>query len=345
MTTVRLIRKRVAPSPCCVRPKLPSTNRAFITAAAAFLLGCAGNAAAQTYPTKPVRVIIPFVAGGPADFLALIVGPKLSEAWGHAVIIDNRGGGSQIIATDIAAKAQPDGHTLLLTSGGFAVNVTLYPKLPYDPLRDFVPVNTIASGPNLVVVHPAVPARSIAELITYARSRPGQLVYASAGSGAPSHLAVELFKAMAKIDMVHVPYKGMAPGMTDLLGGQVQLAFPTISAGITHARAGRLRALAVTTAKRSHAAPEIPTIAEAALPGFEASNWFGIIVQAKTPPAVVRKIHDEIARTLSLPDVRERMLSQGLDPVSTTPEEFATYIKSEISKWAKVIKASGAKAE
>ena len=292
-----------------------------------------------------MRVIIPFVAGGPADFIARLMGPKLSEAWGHPIIIDNRGGGNQIIATEIAAKAQPDGHTLLLISGGFAVNVSLYPKLPYDSLRDFTPVSLIATGPNLVVVHPAVPARSLAELITYARSKPGQLVYASAGSGAPSHLAVELFKTMARIDMVHVPYKGMAPGITDLLGGQVQLAFPTISAGITHARAGRLRALAVTTAKRSPAAPEIPTIAEAALPGFEASNWYGIVVQAKTAPAIVRKIHDEIARAVTMPDIRDRMLNQGLDPVSLTPEEFTAYIKAEIVKWAKVVKASGAKAE
>ncbi|MGZ5141036.1 MAG: tripartite tricarboxylate transporter substrate binding protein [Burkholderiales bacterium] len=320
-------------------------KQASIAVAAAFLFAGTAHVAAQAYPTKPVRVIIPFVAGGPADFIARLVGPKLSEAWGYPVIIDNRGGGNQIIATELAAKAQPGGHTLLLTSGGFAVNVSLYPKLPYDSLRDFTPVSLIATGPNLVVVHPAVPARSLAELITYARSKPGQLVYASAGSGAPSHLAVELFKTMARIDMVHVPYKGMAPGITDLLGGQVQLAFPTISAGITHARAGRLRALAVTTAKRSPAAPEMPTIAEAALPGFEASNWYGVIVQAKTPPQIVRKIHDDIARALTMPDIRDRMLNQGLDPVSMTPEEFTAYIKAEIVKWAKVVKASGAKAE
>ncbi|MGZ5161985.1 MAG: tripartite tricarboxylate transporter substrate binding protein [Burkholderiales bacterium] len=320
-------------------------KQASIAVAAAFLFAGTAHVAAQAYPTKPVRVIIPFVAGGPADFIARLVGPKLSEAWGYPVIIDNRGGGNQIIATELAAKAQPGGHTLLLTSGGFAVNVSLYPKLPYDSLRDFTPVSLIATGPNLVVVHPAVPARSLAELITYARSKPGQLVYASAGSGAPSHLAVELFKTMARIDMVHVPYKGMAPGITDLLGGQVQLAFPTISAGITHARAGRLRALAVTTAKRSPAAPEMPTIAEAALPGFEASNWYGVIVQAKTPPQIVRKIHDDIARALTMPDIRDRMLNQGLDPVSMTPEEFTAYIKAEIVKLAKVVKASGAKAE
>jgi tripartite-type tricarboxylate transporter receptor subunit TctC len=292
-----------------------------------------------------VRVIVPFVAGGPADFLARLIGPKLSEAWGHTVVVDNRGGGNQIIATELAAKAQPDGHTLLLTSGGFAVNVSLYPKLPYDPVRDFAPVSLVAAGPNLVVVNPAVPARTLGELIAHARAKPGQLTYASAGTGAPSHLTVELFKTLARIDVVHVPHKGMAPGITDLLGGQVQVAFPTISAGITHARAGRLRALAVTTAKRSPAAPEVPTISEAALPGYEASNWYGVIVRSKTPPALVRKISEDIARSLAVPEIRERMLSQGLDPVSNTPEQFAHHMRSEIAKWAQVVKAAGVKAE
>ena len=314
-------------------------------AAAALLLLYAGAAGAQTYPVRPVRVIVPFVAGGPADFLARLIGPKLSEFWGHPVVVDNRGGGNQIIATELAAKAPSDGHTLLLTSGGFAVNVSLYPRLPYDPLRDFATVSLIAAGPNLVVVNPALPARTLAELIAHARAKPGQLTYASAGTGAPSHLAVELFKTLAKIDMVHVPYKGMAPGITDLLGGQVQVAFPTISAGITHARAGRLRALAVTTAKRSPAAPEIPTISEAALPGYEASNWYGMIVQSRTPPALVRKISEDIARTLTVPEIRDRMLSQGLDPVSNTPGQFAQHIRSEIAKWAQVVKAAGVKAE
>jgi tripartite-type tricarboxylate transporter receptor subunit TctC len=299
----------------------------------------------QAYPTRPVRIIIPFAAGGPADFLMRLVGPKLSEAWGQPLIIDNRGGGNQVIGSELAARSPPDGYTLLTTTGGAAINVTLYPKLPYDILRDFAPISLVAAGPNLAVIHPSVPAKNLPEFIAYARSKPGQLVYASAGSGAPSHLAVELFKTMAKIDMIHVPYKGMAPGMTDLLGGQVQLAFPTISAGILHARAGKLRALGVTTAKRSAAAPEVPTIAEAALPGFEASNWYGIVAPAKTPPAVIRKIHDDIARALALPDIRERMQNQGMDPTSTTPDEFSAYIRSEIGKWAKVVKASGAKPE
>lgn len=303
------------------------------------------SSSAQAYPTKPVRVIIPFAAGGPADFMLRLVGPKLSEAWGQPVILDNRGGANQMLGSELAARSQPDGYTLLVTTGGSAINVSLYPKMPYDTLKDFAPISLIATGPNLAVIHPAVPARNLAEFITYARSKPGQLVYASAGAGAPSHLAVELFSTMAKIQMVHVPYKGMAPGMTDLLGGQVQLAFPTISAGITHARAGRLRALGVTTAKRSPAAPDVPTIAEAALPGFEASNWYGMVAPARTPPAIIRKVHDDIARALATPDVRERMLNQGMDPTTNAPEEFSAYIRSEIAKWAKVVKASGAKPE
>ena len=305
----------------------------------------AGIAVAQEYPTRPVRVIIPFAAGGPSDFLMRLIAPKLTEAWKHQIVLDNRAGGNQVIGAEIAAHAQPDGHTLLVTTGGSTINVSLYPKLPYDLLRDFAPITLIAAGPNLAVVHPSVPARTLGELIALARAKPGQLVYASAGSGAPSHLAVELVKTMAKIDMIHVPYKGMAPGMTDLLGGQVQLAFPTISAGITHARAGRLRALAVTTAKRSPAAPEVPTIAESGLPGYDASNWYGIVVQAKTPAAIVKKLHAEITRAVAAPDVRERMLSQGMDPTTTSPEQFAAYMRSEIAKWAKVVKAAGVKVE
>jgi tripartite-type tricarboxylate transporter receptor subunit TctC len=316
-------------------------NKVFVLLATALLSASAAHA--QQYPVKPVRLIIPFAAGGPADFQMRIVGPKLSELWGHPVIIDNRGGANQMLGSEIVAKSPPDGYTLLMITGGAAINVSLYPKVPYDTVNDFAPISLVAVGPNMAVIHPSVPAKNLKEFIAFARSKPKQLVYASAGTGAPSHLCVELFSTMAKIQMIHVPYKGMAPGMTDLLGGQVQLAFPTISAGIPYIRSGRLRALGVTTAKRSPAAPDVPTIAEAALPGFEASNWYGLVAPAKTPPAIVKKIHDDLQRILATADVRDKFINQGMEATSTTPEAFSAHIRSEISKWAKVVKASGAR--
>jgi len=228
-------------------------------------------------------------------------------------------------------------------SAGFAINVSLYSKLPYDSLRDFAFVTQLTSGPAIVVVHPSLPVRSVKELIQLARSRPGQLTYASAGL--PSQLAVELFKVMTGTDLVHVPYKGAAPAMIDLIAGHVQVSFPTIGGGLPHAQAGRLRALATTGAKRPLAAPALPTMMESGVPGYEATNWFGTAVPAKTPPAIVAKLSQDIGRVLHLPDVRERLLAQGMEPVSNTPEEFSTYVRSEMTKWAKVVKASGAKAE
>jgi tripartite-type tricarboxylate transporter receptor subunit TctC len=303
----------------------------------------AGGATAQVYPSKPVRLIVPFAPGGPADIQARLIGPKLTEAWGHPVVVENRAGGNTIIATELTARSDPDGHIVQIVSAGFAINVSLYSKLPYDSLRDFAPVTQLTSGPAIVVVHPSLPARSVKELIQLARSRPGQLTYASAGL--PSQLAVELFKVMTGTDLVHVPYKGAAPAMIDLIAGHVQVSFPTIIGAFSHVRSGRLRALATTGAKRSPATPDLPTMMEAGVPGYEAANWFGTAVPAKTPPAVVAKLSQEIARVLRLPDVRERLLSQGMEPTSSTPEEFSAYIRSEMTKWAKVVKASGAKAE
>lgn len=303
----------------------------------------AGTSFAQQYPAKPIRLIVPFAPGGPADIQARLIGPKLTQAWGQPVIVENRPGGNTIIATELTARADPDGHLVQIISAGFAINVSLYAKLPYDSVRDFTPVTQLTSGPAIVVVHPSLPARSVKELVALARARPGQLTYGSAGL--PSQLAVELFKVITGTDMVHVPYKGAAPAMVDLIAGHVQVSFPTISGGLPHAQAGRLRALATTGAKRSLATPDLPTMIEAGVPGYVAVNWFGTVVPAKTQAAVVARLSQEIARVLRLPEVGERLLSQGMEPMSNAPEEFAAYIKSEMTKWAKVVKASGAKAE
>jgi tripartite-type tricarboxylate transporter receptor subunit TctC len=318
-------------------------RRILCTTIALALTAAAGGAMSQNYPSRPVRLIVPFAPGGPADIQARLIGPKLTQAWGQPVVIENRPGGNTIIATELTARADPDGHLVQVISAGFAINVSLYAKLPYDSLRDFAPVTQLTSGPAIVVVHPSLPARSVKELIQLARSRPGQLTYASAGL--PSQLAVELFKVMTGTDMVHVPYKGAAPAMIDLIAGNVQVSFPTIIGGLSHARSGRLRALATTGAQRSPAAPDLPTMIEAGVPGYVAANWFGTVVPARTPPAVVSKLSQEIARALRSPDVGERLLSQGMEPVTNTPADFAAYIKAEMTKWAKVVKASGAKAE
>jgi tripartite-type tricarboxylate transporter receptor subunit TctC len=297
--------------------------------------------AASTFPSKPIRLIVPFAPGGPADIQARLIGPKLTEAWGQPVVIENRAGGNTLIATELTAKADPDGHWIQIISAGFAINVSLYDKLPYDSVRDFAPVTQLTSGPAIVVVHPSLPARTVKELIHLARSKPGQLVYGSAGL--PSQLAVELFKVLTGTDLLHVPYKGQAPAMIDLIAGHVQVSFPTIGGALPHHQSGRLRALATTGSKRAAAAPDLPTMVEAGVRGYEASNWFGTVAPARTPPAIVSRLSQEIGRALRAPDVRDRLLSQGMEPVSNAPEEFSAHIKSEMTKWARVVKASGAK--
>jgi tripartite-type tricarboxylate transporter receptor subunit TctC len=287
--------------------------------------------------------VVPFAPGGPADIQARLIGPKLTEAWGQPVVVENRAGANTIIATELTARAAPDGYLVQVISGSFAINITLYPKLPYDSQRDFMPVTQLTAGPQIVVVHPSLPARSIKELTQLARSRPGQLTYA--GAGLPSQLAVELYKLMTGTDMVHVPYKGAAPAMVDLIAGHLQVSFPTISGGLPHAQSGRLRGLATTGRNRSPAAPDMPTMIEAGVPGYEAVNWFGVAVHAKTLPALVTKLAQDIGRSVRAPDVAERLLSQGMEPTTSTPEEFSAYIRSETVKWAKVVKAAGVKPE
>jgi len=299
----------------------------------------------QEYPNRPVRVVVPFPAGGGTDIVARMVTQKLAESMSANFVIDNRGGAGGTIGTELAAKSAADGYTLVIVSGSHAINPSLYKKLPYDAVRDFAPVTLLVSGPGLLVVHPSVPARTVKELIALARSKPGQLFYASAGSGTPPHLAAELFKTMARVDIVHVPYKGNTPAFVDLLSGQVSLSFPTIPSALPHVKSGKLRVLAVTSAQRSKTVPDIPTIAESGLPGYEASSWYGVLAPAGTAGAVVGKLQKEIAKVLRDPHVRDKLLGQGLDPVGNSPAEFAAMIKSEIGKWAKVVQASGAKAD
>jgi tripartite-type tricarboxylate transporter receptor subunit TctC len=317
-------------------------------AAACLILAgaCATLASAQpTYPQKPIRMIVPFPAGGGTDILARLVGQRMSEALGQQIITDNRAGAGGTIGTDLAAKAPADGYTIILVSGSHAINPGLYPKLPYDTVNDFSAISQIATSPGILVVHPALPVKSVRDLIALARSKPGQLNYASAGNGTPPHLAGELFKTMARVDMVHVPYKGNVPAFADMLAGLVSLSFPSMPSAVPHVKSGRLRALGLTTAKRSPAAPEIPTIAESGLPGYESTSWYGMLAPARTPPAVVTRLHEVIVSVLGSADMKEKLAAQGLDAVGNTPREFEGVIKSEITKWAKVIKASGARPE
>ena len=316
-------------------------------ALAAALLACtAASGLAQDYPIKPIRYIVPFAAGGMTDILGRIFGAKLSEAWGQQVIVDNRPGAAGGIGSEIAAKAPPDGYTLLGgTISSHAINVSLYSKLPYDPVRDFAPITLYVSLPNMLVVHPSLPVKSVRDLIALAKAKPKLLTFASAGNGTSQHLSGELFNVMAKVELVHVPYKGSAPGLADLMGGQVLMFFDNITTSLPLAKSGKIRAIAVTTAKRASVWPELPTIAESGLAGYDVSSWQGVFAPAGTPAPIVAKLNAQIVKSLALPDVRERLTSLGADPVGNTPEQFAAYIKAEIAKWAPIVKASGARVD
>ncbi len=313
---------------------------------AMLLAGAALGAQAENYPSKPIRMIVPFSVGGTTDILARIIGQELTKAWGQQVIIDNRPGAGGNIGADLVAKSAPDGYTLVMgTVGTHAINASLYKKMPYDTVKDFAPITLVAAVPNVLVVHPAVPAKSVKELIEYAKANPGKLSFASSGNGTSVHLSGELFKAMAGVSMTHIPYKGSAPAIIDLMGGQVQLMFDNMPTALPHVKAGRLRALAVTSAKRSPAMPDLPTIAEAGVAGYEASSWFGVLAPAGTPSAIVTKLNGEIVRILGLPEIKERLLSQGAEPVGNSPEQFAAHITAEMAKWGNVVKASGAQVD
>jgi tripartite-type tricarboxylate transporter receptor subunit TctC len=305
----------------------------------------AHSVVAQTYPARPVRLVVASSPGGGSDVLARLVAPKLGEALGQQIVVENRAGASGIIGVDVVAKSAPDGYTLILTQTSLAINPAMFPKMPYDALRDLAPITEMVTTGSLLVVHRSIPAQSVRDLIAIAKSRPGQLVIGSSGSGTQPHLAGELFKIMAKVDMPQVLYKGAGHAVISLITGEVAVQFPNPPTVIEHVKSGRVRALAVTTAKRMRAMPELPTIAEAALPGYEAAQWFGILARAGTPRAVIERLNQETNRVLNAPDMKERLLALGMDVHATTPEEFATRISSETQKWANVIKTAGIKPE
>ena len=301
--------------------------------------------AQATYPGKPVRLVVPFPAGGTTDLLARAAAQKLSEAWGQQVIVDNRPGAAGNIGAELVSKAAPDGYTLLMgTVGTHAINPSLYAKMPYDHVKDFVPVILVAGVPNVLVVNPGLPVNSVAELIAYAKANPGKLNFASSGSGTSIHLSGELFKTMTGVQMTHVPYKGSAPALTDLMGGQVQLMFDNLPSSLAFIKAGKLRALGVTSAVRAAALPDTPTVADT-VPGFEASSWFGILAPAGTPRDIVTKINAETAKWLASPDAKEKLAGQGANVAGGSPDAFAKHIQTETAKWAKVVKDSGAKVD
>ena len=303
-------------------------------------------AAAQAYPSKPVHFVVPYPAGGPLDTVACIVGQKVSESVRQPVIVENKPGAGGNIGADLVARSAPDGYTLLMGAvATHAINPTLYASIPYDAQKDFIPVTQIASTPNVLVVNPSLPVNTVHEFIEYAKAHPGQLNFGSGSTGSAGHLAGELFKSMAGVEMTHVPYKGAAPAMADLIGGRLQLMFDNLASSLVQIKAGKVHALAVTTAKRTELAPELPTIAESGLAGFDINTWFGLFVPAGTPPAIVERLHGEFVKALQAPEVRSKMLALGAEPVGSTPAEFAQYIRSEAVKYAKLVKASGAKVD
>ena len=314
-----------------------------LLAGAAFASAIPLAAQAQAYPTKPITIIVPFSAGGTTDILARILGQALTTELGQTVVIDNKAGAGGNIGGQAAARAPADGYTLFMgTVGTHAINQALYKKMPFDPVKDFAPLTRVANVPNLLVANPAQPYKNVAELIAYAKANPGKINFGSSGSGSSIHLSGELFNALAKVDMMHVPYKGSAPAVTDLLGNQIGIMFDNMPSAIQHVRSGKLRALAVTTAKRSPELPNVPTIAEAGVPGYEATSWFGMFAPVATPAPVLAKLHGAIVKVLAKPDVIKKINEQGAETTSETPEQFAAFIKAETTKWGKVVKDSGA---
>ena len=323
-----------------------TSNLGLLTLALAALLGAgAGAAAAQSYPAKPIRLVVPFPAGGGIDAVARLLAPKLSESLGQPVVVDNRVGASGTVGTESVARAAPDGHTLLATFASHAQNASLYSKLGYDTVKDFAPITLIATVPNILVVTPALPVKTIKELIALAKKHPGEILYASIGNGTPSHLSAELFNSMAGVKMTHVPYKGAAPSIIALISGETQLTFTTVLVAMPHVKSGRLRALGVASLQRAAVLPDVPAIDEAGVRGYESNAWYGLLAPAKTPQPVLDQLHRETIKVLQLADVRDNLKSQGAEPVGDTPREFGALINAEIEKWRKVVQATGTKAD
>ncbi len=323
-------------------------------ASASLLVSVPANAAAadppstssgQAFPTRPIRLISPFAPGGGNDIISRTLGAAISKGLGQSIVVDNRPGANTIVAMEILARATPDGYTLLTTSSSQATNATLYAKLPYDSIKSFAPVSRIGVSPLIIAVNPALPIKSVNDLIAAAKAKPGGIMYPSAGTGNSTHLAGELFAVMAGVTLTHVPYKGLGPGLLDLMAGRLHAVFSTAPSALPHVKTGRLRALAVTSSARSALAPGLPTVAESGIPGYDASTWYGIIATGGTPRPVIARLNHEITTALGTPELREQLMTAGADPAPNTPEQFSALIQAEIVKWAKIIKLSGAKAE
>jgi len=317
----------------------------WLAGAGAACLLSAGMVHAQAWPARPVRYIVPFPPGGGSDVVARAVALKLSDVWGQQVVVDNRPGAATLLGTDLAAKAPADGYTLLMASSSYAINPHLQQKMPYETLKDHAPVTQAAFQPYVFAVHPAVPARSVKEFLALARAKPGTLNFGSPGAGSGGHLAVEHFRLASNTHMVHVPYRGAAPALTDLIAGQIQFMFPTMLAVAPHVKTGRLRSLAVTSLKRSSVLPDLPTVAESGLPGFEATSWNGVMTPAGVPAPVIARIHRDVVQALRSPDVRDKLAADGAEAVGNSPQEFTRHIRSELEKWGKVIRAAGLRPE
>ena len=302
-------------------------------------------AQAQTYPTRPIRLVVSFAAGGGVDLVARLIGQKLSEAWSQQVVIDNRPGAGGNVSAEMVAKSPPDGYTIYMSSASVVVNASLYKSLPYDPLKDFAPVTLLVNAHNVLVAHPSLPAKNIRELIALAKKAPGQINYASTGSGSSGHLAMELFRSMAGIELTHVPYKVIGQTTADLLSGQVSLWFPTMPGVLQHLKGGRMMALGVSGSRRAPVLPNVPTIAEAGVPGYDASTWYPLLAPAGTPAAIIEKMNAQLVTILATGDVREKLQAQGIEPVGSSPAQLGAHLKSEMVKWEKVVRLSGAKVD